>query len=164
EGASLKGDLPIGGFQRLAASAECLGSVALALSFALDDQGRPRVKGSARVKARLVCQNCLAGFETELACRVDSVILADAEALDGLKQQEDGVLASGKLVRTADLVEDELLLSLPMAPRHEDGECYGETATAMATQAQADGEATAKPFASLKARLATQLATRAEKD
>lgn len=153
EGASLEGEAALGGFQRLTEDAECLGALKWALDFMLDEQGRHRVKGKARVGVKLVCQACLEAYETEVACDIDTVIVEDEAAFAQLRQQDDGLLVSGKLVTAADLFEDELLLALPMVPRHEEGACPRQESYAQ--QPPLD-EGKSRPFASLKQQLAAK--------
>jgi len=72
----------------------------------------------------LVCQRCLADLEWPIDQATD-VLLARNEgelaALDADSSLEV-VLAQGPVDSIA-LVEDELVLALPFAPRHADGEC-----------------------------------------
>jgi len=73
----------------------------------------------ARVPAWLTCQRCLQPFTVLL--EIDQRLRfvrgeAQAEALDA--EIEDDVLALSKSLDLRELVEDELLLALPIVPRH----------------------------------------------
>jgi uncharacterized protein len=75
---------------------------------------------SAHTRVWLLCQRCLQPFEQPL--RVSTRLRfvhgeAQAEALDA-KIEED-VLALTRTLDVQELVEDELLLALPLVPRHE---------------------------------------------
>lgn len=141
QGASFKGELPSGRFGRLAEWVDCKGPVSLSFSLSLDGEGRPRVKGCARLEVALVCQKCLGALETQLSCALDAVIVPDEAALAALPQAVDGLLAPGRRVAAVDLFEDELLLALPMAPRHGEGECSlpNQTRNCSKEKEQADG-------------------------
>ena len=81
----------------------------------------------------LRCQRCLDDlpYSVESSSRLQ---LLEGEALmqEDADDEQDGIEASRNL-DVLDLVEDELLLSLPFAPRHDDGVC--ELAIASAGQA-----------------------------
>ncbi len=72
----------------------------------------------------LTCQRCLGPLAQ--AVEVDHVLLLarDATELERLDAEPecDAILAEGKLDLLA-LVEDEVLLSLPLAAMHAEGEC-----------------------------------------
>jgi len=87
--------------------------------------GRPVLNLKVQTTVRLTCQRCLETFalplsiESELWLARDEAELARWEAEDALV---DAVLADERL-DVRELVEDEILLSLPVAPRHPEGEC-----------------------------------------
>lgn len=75
----------------------------------------------------LRCQRCLG----EMAYPVDMVsrlLLLPADRLDEVEEDDDvdAIEATSQLDVVA-LIEDELLLGLPFAPRHPDGECAPTT-------------------------------------
>ncbi|HSW04862.1 YceD family protein [Aquabacterium sp.] len=75
---------------------------------------------SANAAVWLTCQRCLQPFEQPLA--VDTRVRfvrdeAQAEALDA--ELEEDVLALPRWLDLRTLIEDELLLALPLVPRHE---------------------------------------------
>jgi uncharacterized protein len=74
----------------------------------------------AECRLNLVCQRCLAPVET--AVEVDRWLRfvgdeVEAAALDA--ESDDDVLALQRWMNLRDLAEDELLLALPLVPRHE---------------------------------------------
>ncbi|TDM09537.1 MAG: hypothetical protein C4K60_09875 [Ideonella sp. MAG2] len=83
--------------------------------------GAPEMWGrlSADVEVALVCQRCLAAVREHLS--LDRWVRfvqteEEAEALDG--ELEDDVLALPRTLNLLELVEDELILGLPLVPRH----------------------------------------------
>lgn len=75
---------------------------------------------SARTPVWLTCQRCLRPFESPI--EIDQALRfvrgeAEAEALDA--ELEVDVLALPRALDLRELVEDELLLALPLVPRHE---------------------------------------------
>jgi uncharacterized protein len=89
-----------------------------------DDVGRPALALSLSGELPLECQRCLGVYRWPVDQRTQ-VLLArsDAEvaALDSDSDLEV-VLAAAPL-DPLELVEDELVLVMPFAPRHPDGEC-----------------------------------------
>jgi uncharacterized protein len=86
---------------------------------------------------RLQCQRCLGALEHPLEILNKLLLVTAGESAAGVLDEEDSewVEASGNL-DVASLVEDEILLSLPYAPRHEEGSCR-QTGTAAADGAAA---------------------------
>ena len=75
---------------------------------------------SAEAPVWLTCQRCLQPFAVPLAVQQRLRFVhgeAQAEALDA--EHDDDVLAVSKSLDLRELIEDELLLSLPIVPRHE---------------------------------------------
>jgi len=77
----------------------------------------------ARASFWLTCQRCLQPFQVPV--KVDRRLRfvrgeSQAETLDA--ESEDDVLALPRALDTRELVEDELLLEMPIVPRHE-GPC-----------------------------------------
>lgn len=99
------------------------GSIDWQIRGAADEQGRPAIAVQVTGTVPLTCQRCLEPVDAAVA-QETLLLLAhdDAElvALDEASEHEV-VVASGRL-NALELVEDELLLTLPFAPRHE-GPC-----------------------------------------
>ncbi len=87
--------------------------------------GRPALRLLVDANPTLICQRCLAPYVHAL--HFEGVILlarndAELERWENDDPLIDVILAEPRMdVRT--LIEDELLLSLPVVPRHEIGEC-----------------------------------------
>lgn len=91
------------------------------------EKGRPVLRLKVAAVLRLECQRCLESFslplrlESELPLARNEAELARWESEDPMLE---ALLADDRLdVQT--LVEDEILLSLPVVPRHPVGECGG---------------------------------------
>jgi len=106
---------------------------------------------SADTRVWLSCQRCLQPFEVPLglARRIRFVRgEAQAEALDA--ELEDDVLALARSLDLRELVEDELLLALPLVPRH--ASCPQPLPMSAGDEAPPEGDAgRPNPFAALKA-------------
>lgn len=123
----LSGRLPLGELARLAEEAQ--GEVSeLAVSWQVrggqrqagDGGLRPSLHLQAELSLPLRCQRCLE--PVQVALEVDRHLLfardeASAEALDEVS--EDDVLALSPELDLLALIEDELLMALPLVPRHD---------------------------------------------
>ncbi len=151
QAAVLEGAVPVEQFTRFCELlADSKGEVRLKLEFSTKDK-RTRVRGQAEVEVNLVCQNCLLTFPKTLECLLDLSIVEDSELLENIDQSEDVFVCAEETVRIVDLVEDELILSVPMVPRHDAGTCPNEERT---DGSDASGELTHRPFADLGDQLA----------
>ena len=88
-------------------------------------QGRPSLWIDIACNAPLVCQRCLGRVDWPVDQATEVLLAADERELAMLDEstEDEVVLADGPL-DAADLVEDELVLTLPFAPAHE-GPCPG---------------------------------------
>src|SRR4051812_15528310 len=142
-GALQQGTWPISAFPRLRDMlASDAGEVAYSVQGVRDQRGRPglRVKVSGTLQLR--CQRCLEPMAFEVGSDellVLAATLAGIHAEPGDAQAPDRVIA-GKEMPVRELIEDELILALPYAPRHE--HCAATAAT--------DGTEKASPFAGLR--------------
>lgn len=89
-----------------------------------DQRGGLSLRLTIRGEVELTCQRCLGGLQQ--AVEIERVLhLArnetELERLDALPDS-DAILV-GETLSLIDLVEDEVLLSLPLAAMHAEGEC-----------------------------------------
>jgi uncharacterized protein len=121
-GATQEGTLPLASFPRLHdVLVSDSGDVAYKLQGLRDERGRPSLRLSVRASLLLRCQRCLGALPREVRPEALLVLAATQEEIDADPTDVDSpdrVLA-GKQMAVRDLVEDELILALPYAPRHE---------------------------------------------
>lgn len=111
-------------FDRVADVDDIPGEVAWRIIGTKDSLGRPALAIELHGEVPLECQRCLSPFLFPVAQRTVTVLAkseADADALDG--ESDDEVLVADHPLVAVELVEDELLLTLPYAPMHEQGAC-----------------------------------------
>lgn len=152
-GATLEGAWPVAGFGRLTdlLSGPPAGDVRWQVQVTERPQrsGAPRIQLSLRASGRLdlTCQRCLqacaheVGLERLIHFARDE---AEAERLDA--ESEDDVLALTRSLDLHDLLEDEMLLDLPLVPRHDQCPVPVNLATA---DVQPAAEPAPNPFAAL---------------
>lgn len=145
-GAMQQGVLPLSGFERLRdILASDDGEAAYELKGVRDERGQPGLRLRVEATLQLCCQRCLGAMPFEVKADELLVLAATQAEIDADPtdvESPDRVLAA-KEMRVADLVEDELILALPYAPRHD--EC--------APAARQGEGATARPFAGLRDKL-----------
>jgi uncharacterized protein len=115
----LGGELALGNLTRLVGMLSSdAGSVRASLRFSQRRDGWLGAELDYQASVELTCQRCLAPFRYDFAGRV-SLVLADAESLPGAvpEGREPVELEEGRLL-PAQLIEDELIVSIPFAPKH----------------------------------------------
>jgi len=123
EGAWLRGALGLTDMPRLlGVCADNQGSVVVDLHFERDAQGLRRMHGSLQATLRMVCQHCLQPFTHTLCADTRLILLTPGEP-GAVTADEADTLVVTKPLPLSEIVEDELLLAMPMIPRHAPGEC-----------------------------------------
>jgi uncharacterized protein len=130
EGGVLEGTLDVLASDRLAdrvAEPEddtAVSVVAWRVAGTTDSVGRPALEIDLDGQVPVICQRCLSPFAFPVSQRTVAVLAKSEEEADALDAQSDGeVLVADHPLVAAELVEDELLLTLPYAPMHEPGAC-----------------------------------------
>jgi uncharacterized protein len=115
-----------------------------------DEKGRPQLTLQLEGEVRLNCQRCLQPMAWPVMSTTQTLLAKDETELVHLDREEPEVILAGAALDPRALVEDELLLSLPFAPRHDAGAC--ETQPAAGAPAQALAAPAFAPLAALKSR------------
>lgn len=127
-----------------------IGDVCLELAFHRDEQGRMLVTGNIEATVVLECQRCLGRMTQELKPDVHLCIVYNDDQAKNLPKSYDPFIMEGYEVVLTDLVEEELLLSIPAFGSHEPGDCkldFEESAKAMPSEL--NGEEKSNPFSVL---------------
>jgi uncharacterized protein len=88
-------------------------------------------------------------FTLGLNAEIDAEIVADEAELSSLEDEQDGLVSAERVVALTQLVEDELMLAVPMIPRHKDADCPGNAFQPLTNSEPAGSENTHRPFAGL---------------
>ena len=127
----LHGNLPVARLVRLQDSLhDALGQVEISVQGGKDAQLRPVLNVAITGALHLRCQRCLGLLDYPLRVSNTLLLVSQAEADGGEfdEMETDWIVASREL-DIAGLVEDELILSLPYAPRHPEGQCTQSVAS-----------------------------------
>jgi uncharacterized protein len=142
-GSKLQGAWPVADFARLR---DALRSDAGALRYELrgvpQENGHPALRLKVDGALQLSCQRCLGALEYPLRIEVLLRLAATQAEVDAEPIEAEGpeLIVAGREMPVHDLVEDELLLAIPIAPHHES--CAGREG-----QASRAGQS---PFADLR--------------
>ena len=97
---------------------EGLPDIEVHLSFDRDNRGRPAVRGRCNWQMASGCVRCDQSLMLNLEADFSLIIVEQEETLNKLNQNEDGIVADGKWIHLLEIIEDPILLAIPMAPRH----------------------------------------------
>jgi len=140
-GKELRGSVAISELSRLAdLLAAPVGEMAFLLrGYALRD-GEPMLALEVHGSCRLICQRCLDALEYPVA--LTSQLKLQSGEVDEFSDdgEEFDTIAADRHLDVVGLIEEELLLALPISPRHAEGECR---------VAAVEGESQRNPFAVL---------------
>jgi len=119
---------------------------------------RGQVLVDVRVQGRLrcICQRCLAPMDWPVDGHSRVLVLEDEAAAAGVPEEYETFLAAGGQCSLAALVAEELLLSLPLVPSHDDVAACQPARQPVARVAAVDAPAVEerqRPFADLRALL-----------
>jgi uncharacterized protein len=120
----LDGSVPVSSFHRLVESiANNKGEVHVKLEFRKGKKQKTLIIGKISVDLKLTCQNCLELCSFQVDSSFRWVLVEDEDALIALNSDDEGVICAEDKVNIVALLEDELLVSLPMVAKHPAGEC-----------------------------------------
>jgi uncharacterized protein len=130
QGEKLEGRLKIAGFERLAAVLSGSGGeLHYRLQGATDRHGNATLEVDFDTSVEVTCQRCLQKFELPVSGR-NRFRLIDAEPEWSVENTEvaaggDDEIVTSTALDVRALIEDEVLLVMPLAPRHEHCELAG---------------------------------------
>ena len=150
-GAVMRVQLPLESLPRV--SAHVLGgeSIEVDISFARDEQGRCRVRGAVESVLSLQCQSCLEPVARRVHTDIDLCVVASEREADEMDPDLNPFVLDGGEATLATLVEDDVLLSLPVRVC-ERGDTCPSRPTLDYPAPNVSEAPRANPFAALKAR------------
>lgn len=126
KGTRLIGNLDLGRMTRLRPSLyRSPGAVAVELQFRKDEHGNRLVTGGWSTRIWVICQRCLEPMEIALSREVRIEFVQGTQEWGMSLDFEPMQVFESETVSLLEMVEDELILALPMAPVHTSGDCQG---------------------------------------
>jgi uncharacterized protein len=118
------GSLPLAKLPRLAATlAEPSGNLQVELQATRDEEGQDWLHGEIRGRLPLTCQRGLHPFDWNCDVALSLALVGSETEEQKLLKDAESYLVQADELPLRDLVEDEVLLALPMTPRCDDPEC-----------------------------------------
>jgi len=99
------------------------GRVDYSLAFARDEQGVIRISGQVSTTLTLICQRCLNQMEWSLDNPVNIGFTGNPEQIEILPDFVEPYITEAREIPLAGLVEEEVILGLPLAPLHDVVDC-----------------------------------------
>jgi uncharacterized protein len=120
---SRDGVTPVAEMTRLAKDcADNSGTIAWSVEGGASKHGYPKMTLSVSGTVQLICQRCLTPFAHEIDSTTVLMLGKDDEQADEIEEVIDDesidVIVGSRTMNLGDLVEDEALLALPLAPKH----------------------------------------------
>lgn len=112
-------------FERLSAEAKADTSLSVSVEFGKKEDGILWLSYELLGSVSVVCQRCLDPLLVDVSGRYEMAILSDETKIEQVADQEYILLSelgSPTHLPIKDLLEDELILLLPLSPRHDDCE------------------------------------------
>lgn len=127
KGRELSGEMPVADMSRLADMlATTDGRISYVLRGLTDKDGNPMLELSLNGLCHLRCQRCLRSMDYPIQS-VSRLMLAEELPENELSEDHFDSISPDSSLDVAGLIEDEILLGLPFAPKHEEGACQAET-------------------------------------
>jgi len=121
QGISIDGFVPVASLPRLVSAVqEATGEVQVDLAFGINEERKKVVTGHASAELVLVCQRCLENVTVPVESDISLGIAWDEEEAEKLPEYLDPWIVGEGVADLYDMVEEELLLSLPKVAYHEE--------------------------------------------
>ncbi|MHB8820743.1 MAG: YceD family protein, partial [Pseudomonadaceae bacterium] len=122
--ASLQGELNLSQLQRLAESLEDdQGVVRASFAFGRDEQRTVVIHSQLDVDVKMICQRCLEPVVLPIHSECDYAVVNEGSSSQHLPKGYDVLEVGEDPLDLLALVEDELLLALPIVPLHDPEIC-----------------------------------------
>ena len=121
QGISLDGFVPVAALPRLAESLqETTGDIQVELAFGISVEKKKIVTGHASAELVLVCQRCLEKVSVPVKSNISLGIVWDEEGAEALPEYLDPWITGEGIADLYEMIEVEMLLSLPKVAYHEE--------------------------------------------
>lgn len=119
-GAQLQGRMPLAPMERLASLlASPKGEVEVVLDFGFDSVERRRyVRVQLKAGLSLICQRCLEPMAYQVETDRRLALVASEDEAERLSEGYEPLIYTEEPMFLRDVIEDELILSLPLVPLH----------------------------------------------
>lgn len=122
------------------------GTVHYVLQGGLTERREPRIECTITSSVQLVCQRCLSALAHQMTAHSQLILVNSEAQLPALEEEDPSAdyMVANPAFDVIALVEDEILLALPIAPMHEQGHCVDRPSDAPSSGASSPFAALAK--------------------
>lgn len=121
---SLTGKWSLDKFVRLTADAvDDVGEVSIKAEFSRDE-GFPSLAGKATAGVKFECQRCLEPVVVTLEVDLNVAFVSTEEQMESIPEPFEAVLLEDEEISLIEVVEEELILALPLVAYHESCDAY----------------------------------------
>ena len=92
-------------------------------AFGLTGTGRRVITGSVSATVEVVCQRCLEPLSLKLADTIQLALVESESQIDSLEAAWDPWMVDGPRISIASLLEEQLMLCMPLVSYHPDERC-----------------------------------------
>ncbi len=150
QGYLLEGEVKCDSLTRLASSVSSIcGSLEASVQFELDESRAKVARGTASVTVHAICQRCLDVVKVDLKADFAVQVIWSEDHLNRVASNYEPWLVEDRMANLSELLEDEILLALPLVNYHVVGECTGDAFLDVAAP-EADGTIEDSPFSILE--------------
>jgi len=127
QGIILEGEIAVSDLSRLGTSVSAVSdALKLSLQFAMDESRQPIATGEASVFVDVICQRCLDRVNVELKAEIALQVVWSEDQIANVAPNYEPWIVVDKLADLYAVVEDEVLLVLPIVNYHRMGDCTGD--------------------------------------
>ena len=148
QGISYREAVSLDDLPRINEFASSVSPIDVELDFSRDEQYRIRVIGRVKGQVQLQCQRCMGDVDTDFDQQINLMVVWNDEQSKAVPRDIDPWEVDEQ-ANLYELIEDEILLALPVVARHPEGQCE---APEIPNQVEIEPEeGRQKPFEILKA-------------
>ena len=123
-GVTLEGSMPLASFERLCDPlVDNAGMVHAKLAFVRGERRAVTIHSELKVEVKMICQRCLELVVLPIQSECDYAVVKEGADTQSLPQGYDMLEVGEDPLDLLALVEDELLLALPIIPAHAHEDC-----------------------------------------
>lgn len=133
--AVVQGTVPVAALTRFSALlVEPVGQISVDMQFDLDKSYRKVIVGSVKVLANVACQRCLEPLDVLIHETLNLAVVESEGLAERLPAELDAWLTDDPMLSLYDIVEEQLILGMPIVAAHPEGECEPVLASGTATR------------------------------
>lgn len=128
--------------------------VSAEVEFFWDEQKRLRAQGMVSTQVEVTCERCLEAMPLTIEVALDAAVVWSEEQASQLSSDLEPWMGANERIDINSLLEDELLLALPIMPAHSIEDCKGMSS--YTTQPEEETSERPNPFAGLASLMKTK--------